>query len=319
MKARAVMVQGALALAALGAAYHTWQRPQEVSQGDVTALDLSRRELTRVRFEKTGSWVELSPEELGGERAVSVKREEPAEKGKTPPSPRELVGNELAERVLDRFTPLLAERSLGVLGTEKLAELGLAKPERHLIVEARGASYRFDVSTALGAGQPYLRDTRSGNVYVLGGMLVSDLEMSARLVDRRLPTFQREEFDAVTVTAGGHSRSLVAIAQPSTYLPRLASTKSPATPDTFAKNWHDQLWRLAPVDLLGRGEVPQTGAPLVTVRVDYRRGGNDVGFVELGKSGADVYARSEHTAGWVKLGAQAASVLQDAERVASEE
>jgi hypothetical protein len=314
MKARAAVLQGVLALAGLGAAYATWQRPSTVTIGEVAALDLSRREVKRIRFEDADHWVELVPGEHAGDRAIWVKSS-PAKADAR--APAELLGNDLAERVVDRFAPLLAERDLGVLDAKKLEELGLAATKQHLSVEARGAQVRFSVSTAFGLGQPYLRDERSGQVYVLNGTLLSDLEAPARLVDRRLHAFEPDEFDRVTVKAGEHTRTLVAIPQPATYLPKLASPRTPTTPDVFAKNWHDELWRLTPTEVLGRDELPPSGTPSVLVRVDYERRGAAVGFLELGKSGSDGYARSEHTAGWVKLGAQADSLVHDAERVAS--
>lgn len=87
--------------------------------------------------------------------------------------------------------------------------------------------------------------------------------------------------------------------------------------DEFASNWQNKVNRLAPVELLGRNELPASGAPKVEVRVDYLHKGKSVAFLELGKSGLDWYGRSEHSAGWVKLSFGADDVVREAAKVAT--
>ena len=43
--------------------------------------------------------------------------------------------------------------------------------------------------------------------------------------------------------------------------------------------------------------------------------GRPLGFLELGRAGAEWYARSEHTAGWVRLPPGAATLREQAERL----
>jgi len=126
--------------------------------------------------------------------------------------------------------------------------------------------------------------------------------------------FQSEEFDTLAVKAGGKEKSYVV---PSAG--KLAAKESPENADDFARNWHDRVLRMYAVDLLGKGEVPPGGEPNVELRVDYARGTRSVGWLEMGRSGSDVYARSENTAGWVKVATGADSMLREAPRVAGGE
>ncbi len=53
------MIQGALAVVGLGAAYATWQREPEKVAGEVVVVEATKAEVTRVRFEDDKGWVEL--------------------------------------------------------------------------------------------------------------------------------------------------------------------------------------------------------------------------------------------------------------------
>jgi hypothetical protein len=229
-----------------------------------------------------------------------------------PPAPktREYRANESTDRLMEKFAPLRAVRALGVLPAEKLQEMGLADAKRILEVVTTSGTHRFKVAgEALGMGSPYAMDVRDGRVYVLRGTLLSDLEFASnRLVDRRLHAFGDREFDGVVVRSGDKERRLVKAGD------KLAA--APQQPvDEFATNWHERIWRTMGIDVLGRGEMPAAGTPKVELRVDYVRGNAPVGFIEMGKVGSDVFARTEHTAGWVRLHAGSAQILDERQKV----
>ncbi|RKG96377.1 hypothetical protein D7V97_35630, partial [Corallococcus sp. CA053C] len=171
--------------------------------------------------------------------------------------PRELRGNDMAQKLFARFAPLRAQRELGVLDTQKLEEIGLAKTGRLLTLTLDGAQKRFRLAApASGWGAPYLQRVSDGQVFLLGPALLPDLEAAAnRLVDRRLHTFDVDGFDRVVITSGATSRAFVASGKPPGAV-QLAPVETPTAPDDFARNWHDRVWRLTPVELLGRGESP---------------------------------------------------------------
>ena len=92
--------------------------------------------------------------------------------------------------------------------------------------------------------------------------------------------------------------------------------KGSKSPDGFAKNWSDKVLRLFPLELLGRGELPPSGAPVIQFKVRYfSRGDNPLGFLEVGKAGVDFYGRSEFTAGWVKLPAGPEELVRESQKV----
>jgi len=311
-------VQGGLAAAGLLAALVTWQRETVRSPGEALVIDATRNELERVRYEDDKGWAELERRREGGEPSVWLRLSARAEP-KTPQ--REVRGNDAAEKLYERFTPLRAIRSLGVLDPAKLKELGLDTSKKRLEITARGAKHRFVIGAPVGVStDPYLRDERDGRVYVVARAATADLDSAAvRLMDRKLHVFKLGEVDSMTIKAGAKQRELRVQARGDDLSSvKLTPPNAPEKPDEMAKNWHDKLWRLFPMDVLGKGEVPITGAPQPVVRVNYAERGKSVGWIELAIGGTDPLARTEHTPGWVKLHTTA-EIVNEGEKIAGAE
>lgn len=230
-----------------------------------------------------------------------------------PPPDRELRGNETAEQLLDRVSPPMASRDLGIAAPELRAELGLEVSTKRLQLEAASGSLGFVVATPPGAAGAYLL-AADGRLWLVQDALVQDLSAAAsRLVDRRLHAFRSDEPDALLLQLDGRTRTFVVRkAQGST---RVAPVENPDAPSPEATAWADRAWKLAPVEVLGRGETPREGMPTIALRLDYRRDGNPLGFLELGRAGSEWFARSEHTAGWMRLPAQAGGLREQAEKL----
>ncbi|HEY8211463.1 MAG TPA: DUF4340 domain-containing protein [Myxococcaceae bacterium] len=234
-----------------------------------------------------------------------------------PAPPRDTKGNDLADKLLEKFTPLRASRSLGKQPPEKLKELGLESPKRTLTVVKRGGKETvFKVSDAVpGAGSPYLM-APDGTIYLVPLTLISQLENGQnQLVDRRLHTFKQTELDGVVIKAGDKQRELV---QTSTEqgTTRVAPKAKPDKPDDFASNWNDKVWRLQAAEVLGKGETPVAGEPKVEGRIEYLRKGKTMGWVELGRgAGGELYLRTEYSAGWMKSHSRADEVLGEIKKV----
>lgn len=242
----------------------------------------------------------------------------PASPAPVPP-PRELRGNDVALKLFSRLIPLRAQRDLGVLDEKKLDEIGLAKTERGLTLTLDGTPRTFRVATpASGWGPPYLQRTSDGHVFLLGPSVLTDLEAAAsRLVDRRLHTFDVDGFDRVVITTGSTSRAFAASGKPPGAV-QLSPVDAPGTPDDFARNWHDRLWRLTPVEFLGRGEAPPGPAPTPAFRVEYQRGGKAVGELSMAKTpDGSWYARTEFTPGWARMGGGLELLAEDAAKLTS--
>ncbi len=333
MNVRGAAVQSGLAALGLVVAYTTWQREPERAPGEVVVVDVNKGDITSVRLDAgDGKTVEL-------ERRKDSRDEEPRVwlklsadvKAKKPA--RELPGNEGADRLWDKFAPLHATRALGTMKADKLKELGLDAPKKKLELTARGVKHTFDVGASpFGVSDPYVKDEQDGRVYVLGGGVISDLESAGvRLIDRQLHGFKPGDFDSVTITAGGKSRTLTAPPAENQFAAKLVGKNG--KPDDMAKNWHDKVWRLMVTDVLGKGELPTSGTPEVACKVEYGWHGKQKGFVELGRltpppvasnvsappSAVEPWARSERTASWDKLPANADDVIKECSKIAAGE
>ena len=231
-----------------------------------------------------------------------------------PPAPdRELRGNEAAEKLLEQFSPFTATRALGVPEVAKLRELGLDNSLRHLDVWTQARHLSFQVSSPVGTGASYLR-TEDGRVYVLGGSVVQDLAAAAsRLVDRRVHAFRLEDVDRVVVHLGTQSRTL--FQKRVGGVAKIVTDARSETPDAYAQGWMDRLNKVVPTDVLGRGELPVEGDPHGELRVDFFRGSQPLGFVELARAQTAWFARSEHSLGWMRVVGRAEGLVHDAEHL----
>jgi len=255
---------------------------------------------------------------------ADAKVPEQAETKTADKTPARLVrGSAAAEKLFASFTPLRANRSLGVLGPEKLKELGLDAPKKRITLTLRTGKRVFAIVPAPPGGTlPYLRDEASGQVYVVARSFLSDFQAAASvLVERKAHGFRLEEADRVQVSRGDVKREFVVMR--SDHSLQLAPANAPDKPDAGFKTWHDKVFSLWPTEVLGKGEVPAEGTPEVALRLDYSMRGRRLGWLEIGKvpavtssadGGKDVlYARHERSLGWVKLGTHAQNVLADAQ------
>jgi hypothetical protein len=339
MKTQAAAVQGGLAALGLIAAYTTWQREPERKAGESVVVSASMGDLQKIRYEDSSvmppKWVELEPrKEPDGVRAW-LKVSARTDKKMTIPE-RTLRGSEASTKVLEKFTPLKASRALGVLPADKLKELQLDAPKKRIEITARGQKRVLLVGISpFGMSDPYVRDEADNKVYVLGGGVFADLDNAAlRLVDRQLHDWKTSDFDGMTITVGDKKRELV---QQSPEVPAQAklASKSGKT-DELAKNWHDKIFRVLVSDVLGKGETPVTGEPVVSLRIDYTMKGRPKGFLEIGKvtpkppenavessappppaQPTEYFARTETTAGWVKLGGATEPLLLEGAKIAA--
>jgi len=357
MNARGVALQGGLAAVGLVAAFLTWQREPEGQPGEITVLDISKRALQRVRYEDATRFAELfrNPEDedklwvrIGdkpkppppasasgmdggvpggasdaGTALASTAGASDAGTPPTPPTPppppRELHANQNAETLFGRLAPVKGTRALGELDAKKLEELGLVNSPRKLTFTVDGREQVLTLAAPTGGvwGVPYaLRE--DGKVFLLVTTIIPDFESAMnRLVDRRLHTFEEGDYDTLTVTQGENSRTFISTGKPPTPV-SIAPQNAPDKPDEFVRNWHDRVWRMMAMDVLGRGEEPEGGPLADLVRVEYRKGGKQLGFLTIAKSKkGEYFARSEHSAGWVRLHAGFDTLVNEAIKIAS--
>jgi hypothetical protein len=340
MNGRAVAVQGGLALASLVTAYFTWQRQPELQVGEVFAVDLAQSDLEKVRFEdqELKSWAELIRDKDSTGRYVQLHVSGSDASGIPMPSghpsvpikvpERTVRGNEAALHLFDKLAPLRATRALGTLDAAKLKDLGLDTTKKHIEVVGRGTRRRFAIAPAPpGGNDPYIRDEQDGRVYIISRSILTDLQSaSVNLVERRLHSFPIEDVDRLVVTAGAKTKEFRGARLGEMPGIRLFAPSSDKADET-AKNWHDRVWNLFPTEVMGKGEVPTTGAPKAAVKVEYFSRGRSLGWVELGREAPAAestaapaatipYARSEFSLGWMKMPADANALITEGEKLA---
>jgi hypothetical protein len=340
MNARSVGIQAALAFLALVFAYATWQREPELQASEVFVLDVTRTDLQKVRFEdkEAKTWVELArdKDEAGSFITVRMSGFDNTAAGGAVPSghapvvlkmPERMVrGSDTAMRLFERFAPLRGKRALGVLDAGKAKELGLDKAQKYLEITARGWKRRFAIVPAPpGGSDPYIRDVQDNRVYVVDRPILTDLQAAtSNLVDRRLHMFRIEEVDRLVITGGGKRQEFKASRIENFPGIRLAPMGAPEKADATLKNWHDRIFGLFPTEVLGKGEVPAAGAPIVALKLEYFSRGRLIGWAEIARtpppaqssgtpSTPDVMVRSERTLGWFKLGGDAQTLLTEGE------
>lgn len=346
MKASSAAVNGALAVAGLLAAYVTWQRPKEISNNDnVTVLEATKATLGKIRYEDGARILEVFVPE--GEKAVWLRQEMvPTELTKValpgidypdggvaldagaktveirpgvPQPPRVMRGNERADALRLRFTPFEAVRALGKLSPEKQKELGLEGSVRKLTIDVSGQSHSYIVSNPMpGMIGTYLRDEKDNGVYLLTGSLMSELEPSSQaLIDRRLHAFRGPDFDEFVIAYDDKKH---AYTQKDAEIPQTMKVfpKGTEKADDLVRNWHDKVWnRLIVTEVLGKGELPKSGEPKVEMRIEYLGRGSLKGFIELGKLGPELWARTENTASWVGIHTGTDDVIAEAKKFTS--
>jgi hypothetical protein len=340
MTPRSVALQGGMAFLALILAYTTWQRSPELQAGEVFVIDSTKNDLEKIRFEDAESktWTEVAKAKDAEGSFISVRLSGYDNTGLGLPSghpgialkqaERLVRGNETATRLFERFAPLRATRALGVLDASMVKDLGLDTTKKSIEVTTRGVKRRFGIVPAPpGGSDPYLQDQQDKKVYIVPRPVLSDLQSaSSNLIERKLHNFRLEDIDHVTVESGGKKRELVGSRIEDFPGIRLAPAETPDKPDPTLKNWNDKVFGLFPSEVLGQGEVPAAGPPVVAVRVEYSSRGRHLGFVELARGAtsavsttapvkADIYARSEFNLGWYRLAADSQNLVTEGENL----
>jgi hypothetical protein len=117
------------------------------------------------------------------------------------PGGRQLV------RSLDKLTPLVARRSLGVVPADQLTRMGLDAPERTLVVKAKGKTWTFDIGEGTYGDQArYAKLRGSDEVVLLESAAVRGLEGSVqRLMEARVVSVGLDEMTGLNVESEGRT------------------------------------------------------------------------------------------------------------------
>jgi hypothetical protein len=230
-----------------------------------------------------------------------------------------LRANANAETLWGRLAPLKGTRAIGELDEKKREELGFVDSPRKLTLTVDGRQQVVVIGSPKGLpwSTPYVM-REDGKVFLMVTTILPDFEGAMnRLVDRRLHKFGEGDFDTLVVTQAKNSRTFSVSGKPPAPM-IIAPQNTPGQQDEFVRNWHDRIWRVAALDVLGKGEEPP-GSPLQAVfRVQYRKGGKDLGYFETARSLESVYyIRTELSAGWIRVSPAFDTLATEAAKVAS--
>jgi hypothetical protein len=317
---RETLVHGALLGAAVLAAALVWGRdkePRAAAQGDVVVWSARAGDVERIRYEGKQRRVSLEArKDAGGRYFVgSVERDAPAGGAADAGAPSAPKASSLGfvsvgpgEKLAEALAPLKALRALGRVGPDRAAEFGLAEPEGTITVRVGGAEHTLAVGAATpGGGDRYVRAS-SGEVYVLKGEPIRNLESpDSLLLERELHEWKDSEVTRARVEAGGKARDLVRAGPESKRF--WADAASPDANDETLGNWMSKLDRLRPTEY---ATTPIEGQEPV-VRIEYA-GRKPLGHVELVRvKGADkptYYLRTERTRLFGKVASTVAEQLE---------
>jgi hypothetical protein len=210
-----------------------------------------------------------------------------------------------AQKIADKLGELRALRDLGRLPDDKASELGLHAPDARVSVTVRGQEHTLELGMAApGDTDRYVRDARTGSVFVVEADPIRDLEGGEHaLVEKDLHEFPLDpDVEKVTVVSGGKRRTLArrGAAQQRFF----ADASSPETNDETATTWMSKVERLRASDFV-TGEPPSPSGD--KLRLEYAGSRGSLGFLEVVKSAplavaeSDVFIRTERTRLWSKV------------------
>lgn len=321
---RSVYVYAILTTLALVGAYLSWTHEPDadvetgvtiapIASDQLESVVLERGEQTVVlepRADELGEYVWVTSREKAKEKKSEGAKEHESKEAKV--KRREYKAGEAAEKVVEKMAPLKAVRKLET--DAKLEQFGLDEPKATLTVELKdGETYEFDVGErTYGGHHYYVRDRRSGDLYLMDSGQLSPLETPERLRERDLHDLKRQQIvrvqvqrDSQTVILEQHNRSDRAAA----YWAKGGTDKR----SEVAKTWLDKFFglyaRTYPTD------PPEGLESVFMARLEPEDG--KVLTVEVLRSSAKdgeeerFFARSDFTRGLVELSTRSASNVAD--------
>jgi hypothetical protein len=207
-------------------------------------------------------------------------------------------GNELAESL----ATLKATRVLGKIAPERIPDFGFDKTELGTLkVVVAGKEHNLQLGEKTpGGSDRYVRDTSTGEAFVIAGLIANDLTAADnRLIEREFHDFGDEKVAKVVLTSATGTREVVRHAVEKDFW---AKPESPDTKDETVSNWMTKVDRLKVTTYIEAVEpAPKPEDKVVQVEYFNDRG-RRLGFLELvrlpskdAKEKPDYVARSERT------------------------
>jgi hypothetical protein len=207
-------------------------------------------------------------------------------------------GAELAESL----ATLKASRVLGKIAPERIPDFGFDKTDLGTLkvtVGGKEHTLAFGEKTP-GGSDRYVRDTATGEAYVIAGLIGNDLTAADnRLIEREFHDFGEERVAKVVLKSATGTREVVRHAVEKDFWAR---PESPDTKDETVSNWMTKVERLKVTTYVEPLEpAPKPEDQVVSLEY-FNEHGRRLGFLELvkrtpkdGKDKAEYVARSERT------------------------
>jgi len=232
---------------------------------------------------------------------------------------KRFTGNTALAEHWKKLAPLRAKRGFGRVPAGTLEEFELDHPRGTITLRARGKTYTLEVGgTPFGSSDAYVRDKRSGRVYLVAAATVRDVEFAeSRFMQRDLIGGEAKDLTKVVITVGDRRKTLVQRTAGEDQT-NWTDEAHPETRNEMYDNWMRRTLGLRAIEYLAPDEEPHaaSGSAAVTpiFTIEYFTATGSLGRAEIRKVDADepeYFARSGATRSWVSL---SASILEQIER-----
>lgn len=312
---RSLIVYALLLLGGLGASWQRFTSDQAPVKDGVAVYEAKADDLKKVVYTSPDLTVtyEVRKDDHGSYGWVTlteIKKKKGADGVETSETKiTRFKSGENGEKLVETWSPLLALRHLEAVTDDQISGFGLKEPDSTVTVTVGAESRDLEVGgETYGAKDRYVRDRKTGQVYVIAKDTISTLRFArTKLKDNELFPYSKEELAGVSVGQGAASASWSqkniddrAVA----YWERDGAAKD----ETF-NNWLDKALKLRSTDYVQEGEEP--AELLSAFDLTFRPVEGKPVTVQVLRSGEDWYARSEHTRALVRVNKTSANDISE--------
>ena len=248
-------------LLSLAAAYLTWTREPAKPGEKVPLLSCRKGDLVGLEFRSKSRTVLFSPKRssYSGKsfwwvdittRPAGENQEGKAQSGE--PKIEVFKADAKMDEALGRFCPWMILRDLGRIGDEKRQEFGLADSADRLVLKFKAGERPFRLGTTL-SGHPdrYLEDEQSGEIYLVPGQDIREIEHpKSRYMERGLHGFGQDQAIRIRLRAGEREKELVAKLSDEGKSTGWADSSRPEEEKELYKNWIQKYFALRVLEYL---------------------------------------------------------------------
>jgi len=325
MVGRSLGLHAVLFIAASALGLRAWTAEDEPNKKSVAAELWTGRvnDLSRIEYRTDKKVVTLEPKEDGDGRYYigsieTLSPEKPKagapDAGAPPPNPhghppepessepKRFISLAKGAELAESLATLKASRVLGKIAPERIPDFGFDKTDLGTLkvtVGGKEHTLAFGEKTP-GGSDRYVRDTATGEAYVIAGLIGNDLTAADnRLIEREFHDFGEERVAKVVLKSATGTREVVRHAVEKDFWAR---PESPDTKDETASNWMTKVERLKVTTYVEPLEpAPKPEDQVVSLEY-FNEHGRRLGFLELvkrppkdAKEKAEYVARSERT------------------------